>query len=97
MPFASLTVCSQEHHHQKNRKRRSCVFVEPVQLESDWVAPNFEKSNDDADRLKNYISKTALLANLEDSAVKTIVGAFQMKSFAANSDVIKEVTFHAGR
>mmetsp|Transcript_130652 Transcript_130652/g.194646 ORF Transcript_130652/g.194646 Transcript_130652/m.194646 type:complete len:386 (+) Transcript_130652:143-1300(+) len=75
---------------QKNRKRRSCVFVEPVQLEANWVAPSFEKSNDDADRLKTYISKTALLANLEDSAVKTIIGAFQMKSFPAGTDVIKE-------
>eukprot|EP00961_Rhodomonas_salina_P005375 72755-Rhodomonas_salina.3 len=88
--FVLTLVAVQDFAKQKNRKRRSCVFVEPVQLEANWVAPSFEKSNDDADRLKTYISKTALLANLEDSAVKTIIGAFQMKSFPAGTDVIKE-------
>mmetsp|Transcript_25297 Transcript_25297/g.51488 ORF Transcript_25297/g.51488 Transcript_25297/m.51488 type:complete len:384 (+) Transcript_25297:144-1295(+) len=73
-----------------NRKRRSCVFVEPVQLEEDWVAPSFEKDAADETRLQDLLSKTALLAALEASAKKTIVGAFQKKSFATGSDVIKE-------
>jgi len=74
----------------KRGKRRTNVFVEAVVLEDDWVAPTFDKTDDEKSRLEGYIAKTALLAYLDAKARETVIGAFQKKTCGKDEEVIKQ-------
>mmetsp|Transcript_17751 Transcript_17751/g.44868 ORF Transcript_17751/g.44868 Transcript_17751/m.44868 type:complete len:388 (-) Transcript_17751:128-1291(-) len=72
------------------RGRRTNVFVEAVELDDNWVPPQYEKEDAEAKRLEEYIGKTALLAYLDDSAKKTVIGAFQKKVCSKDDAVITQ-------
>lgn len=55
------------------------------------VAPTFEKTPEEAERLNGYIAKTALLAYLDSKAKETVIGAFQKKVCSKDEEVIKQV------
>eukprot|EP00293_Proteomonas_sulcata_P015907 CAMPEP_0184299580 /NCGR_PEP_ID=MMETSP1049-20130417/10163_1 /TAXON_ID=77928 /ORGANISM="Proteomonas sulcata, Strain CCMP704" /LENGTH=388 /DNA_ID=CAMNT_0026610057 /DNA_START=355 /DNA_END=1521 /DNA_ORIENTATION=- len=74
----------------KGRGRRTNVFVEPVQMEEDWVPPVFEKSAEEKTRLDGYIAKTALLAYLDPKAKANVTMAFDKRTYAKDDNIITQ-------
>ena len=72
-------------------KRRGSVFVEAVQVSSNWEAPSYPKSADEVERLRGYVSRTVLLCHLDFSAKETVIGSFQKKEIEAGHDIITQV------
>ena len=72
------------------RGRRTNVFVEAVELDENWEPPQYAKEDAEAQRLQEYIGKTALLAYLDEKAKKTVIGAFQKKTCSKDEEVIKQ-------
>ncbi len=75
----------------RGRTRRTNVFVEPVQLDDDWVPPSYDKTDEEKVRLEGYIGKTALLQYLDTKAKQTVIGAFQKKNYSAGENIITQV------
>mmetsp|Transcript_42239 Transcript_42239/g.99136 ORF Transcript_42239/g.99136 Transcript_42239/m.99136 type:complete len:390 (+) Transcript_42239:117-1286(+) len=74
----------------RGRGRRTNVFVEPVQLDDDWVPPSYDKNDQEKERLDGYIGKTALLQYLDPKAKQTVIGAFQKKTYSSGDNIITQ-------
>ncbi len=75
----------------KRAKRRGSVFVEAVEIDSTWVAPVYPHSPEELERLDGYVANTILLSLLDTQAKKSVIGAFQKKSYQAKEDIITQV------
>jgi hypothetical protein len=75
----------------KRSRRRGSVFVEAVEIDATWVAPSYAHSPDEVECLNGYVANTILLSPLDIQAKKSVIGAFQKRSYAAGEDIIKQV------
>lgn len=75
----------------KRSRRRGSVFVEAVEIDSTWVAPSYPHTPEELERLDGYVANTILLSLLDVQAKKSVIGAFQKKSYVAGEDIIKQV------
>mmetsp|Transcript_8439 Transcript_8439/g.21018 ORF Transcript_8439/g.21018 Transcript_8439/m.21018 type:complete len:390 (-) Transcript_8439:410-1579(-) len=78
----------QNFHRQS--KRRSAVFVEPVQIEANWKPPVIEKTPEESERLTSIMAGTALLGSLDQQATATVVGAFSKKVCPVGENIIQQ-------
>ncbi len=76
-------------------RRRQNVFVEAVEIDENWVAPSHQHTEKEIARLNEYVSKTTLLAHLDEQAKNTVIGAFQTKSYKVGQDIITQASQHA--
>jgi hypothetical protein len=70
--------------------RRQNVFVEAVEIDADWVAPSYPHTEEEEARLHGYVSKTVLLAHLDQQAKQTVIAAFQKLSFRSGQAIITQ-------
>ena len=71
-------------------RRRQNVFVEAVEIDENWVAPSYPHTEEEIARLHDYVSKTVLLAHLDQQAKDTVIGAFQKKSYTSGEAIITQ-------
>ena len=75
----------------KRARRRGSVFVEAVEIDSSWVAPTYPHTAEELERLDGYVAKTILLSLLDTQAKKSVIGAFQKRTYQATEDIITQV------
>ena len=73
-------------------RRRQNVFVEAVEIDENWVAPAYPHTEEEIARLHEYVSKTVLLAHLDQQAKDTVIGAFQKMSYTAGQAIITQAS-----
>ena len=64
--------------------------MEAVEIDENWVAPSYPHSEEEIARLNEYVSKTVLLAHLDQQAKDTVIGAFQRKSYTSGQNIITQ-------
>jgi hypothetical protein len=73
-------------------RRRQNVFAKAVEIDENWVAPSYDHNKEEIARLNEYVSKTTLLAHLDEQAKNTVIGAFQKKSYKVGQDIITQAS-----
>lgn len=70
--------------------RSKAVFVAPLELDSEWAAPVFEKSEQQKSELNELLKKSVLLKNLDAAAKTTVVNALQARQVGNGTNIITQ-------
>lgn len=78
----------------KNKKRDNPkfrnIFATPLDEASKYTVPSYEKSDEQTEFIKNAILQNFVFSNLDESEIKTMVGAFKQVTFKKDELIIKE-------
>jgi cAMP-dependent protein kinase regulator len=70
--------------------RSKAVFVAPLEMESSWTPPVYEKTEQQKSELNELLQKSVLLKNLDSSAKSTVVSALQSRDISNGSNIINQ-------
>jgi len=73
-----------------NQKKRGSISAGSIEVKKDWVAPVYEHTPEENQRLNEYFAKTTLLSKLDGQRKDTLIGAFQKKEFANGVEIITQ-------
>mmetsp|Transcript_33292 Transcript_33292/g.50216 ORF Transcript_33292/g.50216 Transcript_33292/m.50216 type:complete len:802 (+) Transcript_33292:120-2525(+) len=78
-----------KNNKRENPKFRN-IFATPLDETSKYTVPSYNKSNEQTEFIKNAILQNFVFSNLDESEIKTMVGAFKQVTFKKDELIIKE-------